>query len=195
MNTTSKEFTLYPRASSLHKKSGFTLIELLVVVAIIGILATVVLSSLSSARESARDAKRLNDVKTIQTALEMYANDNGGLYPIIPSWAGSHSDSWADLEEILGTTLPVDPLNKSDAGSSAAAFNDGYVYSYYARDGSDQCNGKGYMLVFNLEGKKGNGNNDGVTLCPHSRSYGDAFVIGMDGKGRLKTPDLSGDPK
>lgn len=61
--------------------SGFTLIELLVVIAIIGILASVVISSLDDARASARDTKRLLEVKQLQTALEVYANKNGGRYP------------------------------------------------------------------------------------------------------------------
>lgn len=62
---------------------GFTLIELLVVIAIIGILASVVLASLSDARASARDAARLSEVKQLQTALELYANANNNNYPCI----------------------------------------------------------------------------------------------------------------
>lgn len=64
---------------------GFTLIELLVVIAIIGILSSVVLASLNSAREKARDAKRISDVKQIQLALELYADSNNGLYPFATS--------------------------------------------------------------------------------------------------------------
>lgn len=176
------------------KSKGFTLIELLVVVAIIGILATVVLASLSSARESARDAKRLSDIKTIQTALEMYANDNSGRYPATSGWQGSHTDSWADLESLLGTTLPVDPLNTSDAGSEAA-FDGDYVYSFYRHTTSNFCFGRAYMLVFNLEGKNGDGDNDGVTFCNKSFNHGNAFVVGMNGDGSFTTPDLSGTPK
>ncbi|MFA6995612.1 MAG: prepilin-type N-terminal cleavage/methylation domain-containing protein [Patescibacteria group bacterium] len=56
-------------------KSGFTLIELLVVIAIIGLLSTISILALNSARARARDAKRVADVKQIQTALEMYYND------------------------------------------------------------------------------------------------------------------------
>jgi len=62
------------------KQKGFTLIELLVVIAIIGILSAVVLVSLSSARQKSRDARRLSDIRQIQTALELYFNDVGS-YP------------------------------------------------------------------------------------------------------------------
>ena len=60
---------------------GFTLIELLVVIAIIGILASVVLASLNTSRGSARDAKRLSEAKQLQTALEIFRNNNDGAYP------------------------------------------------------------------------------------------------------------------
>ncbi len=61
-------------------KKGFTLIELLVVIAIIGLLSTLAIVALNSARQKSRDAKRVADVKQIQTALELYYNDNFG-YP------------------------------------------------------------------------------------------------------------------
>ena len=56
----------------LNSKKGFTLIELLVVIAIIGILSSVVLASLSTARQKSRDAKRISDVGQVQLALELY---------------------------------------------------------------------------------------------------------------------------
>lgn len=56
----------------MNRKKGFTLIELLVVIAIIGILASVVLASLNSARKKSRDARRIADVKQLQLALELY---------------------------------------------------------------------------------------------------------------------------
>lgn len=60
-------------------KKGFTLIELLVVIAIIGILASVVLVSLSSARQKGKDARVISDVQQIRTALE--SSYNGYAYP------------------------------------------------------------------------------------------------------------------
>lgn len=62
------------------KSHGFTLIELLVVIAIIGLLSSIVLASLNTARNKANDAARMADVKSLKTALELYYNDNNG-YP------------------------------------------------------------------------------------------------------------------
>lgn len=97
------------------KNKGFTLIELLVVIAIIGILSSVVLASLNTARQKSRDAKRIADIKQIQLALELYFDANRA-YP-------ASQLALATLETGLAPTyipaIPVDPLN---TGS--------YVYQY-----------------------------------------------------------------
>jgi prepilin-type N-terminal cleavage/methylation domain-containing protein len=58
---------------------GFTLIELLVVIAIIGILSSIVLVSLNSARKKGADARIISDVEQIRTTLE--SDFNGSSYP------------------------------------------------------------------------------------------------------------------
>ncbi len=65
--------------------SGFTLIELMVIIAIIGILAGVILTSLASARNKAKDARIKADVKSTRTLLEL--GFNGTQYPDL--WAPS----------------------------------------------------------------------------------------------------------
>src|ERR1035437_1702043 len=79
----------------MRNDKGFTLIELLVVVAIIGLLSSVVMASLNSARIKARDAKRAEDIHQIQTAVEMYYNDNGHYPNSSGAWASFDSPSYS----------------------------------------------------------------------------------------------------
>lgn len=63
--------------SRLTNRKGFTLIELLVVVAIIGILAAIAIPKFSSANESARGAKLQADLRTLDSAIQMYTAQKG----------------------------------------------------------------------------------------------------------------------
>lgn len=77
-----------------HLISGFTLIELLVVIAIIGVLASVVLASVNTARAKSRDARRKSDLNQLRLALELYYDANNA-YPstVGAPWFFSDPDS------------------------------------------------------------------------------------------------------
>lgn len=83
----------------MNKQKGFTLIELLVVIAIIGLLATIVLVSLNTARKKARDTRRIADFHQIAQALEFFY-DQVGKYPQSPGHA-TWSGHWAYFSECL----------------------------------------------------------------------------------------------
>ena len=85
-----------------NNQKGFTLIELLVVIAIIGLLSTLAVVSLNNARTKSRDARRIADVKQIQTALELFFTDNSQ-YPTAP--AATICDTASTLGEISGCCL------------------------------------------------------------------------------------------
>lgn len=59
------------------KQKGFTLIELLMVIAIISLIASIVLASLSDARARGRDATRIKQMFEIRAAIELYYSDHG----------------------------------------------------------------------------------------------------------------------
>ncbi len=100
-------------------KKGFTLIELLVVISLIGVLATLVIANMNSARERARDASRKSDLRNIQTALRLYYNDKGS-YPnsltFGTAWTDGSTTTYMNL-------LPSDPLSDQS-----------YVYTYTDSD-------------------------------------------------------------
>ena len=135
-------------------KKGFTLIELLVVIAIIGLLSTLAVVALNNARQKSRDARRVSDIKQIQTALELYFNDQS-LYPVLV--AGGilgltpqlclDEDGFSAACDVGGTTymakIPTNPSPENDGGCPG----DGYSY--------DSDDGSTYRITFCVGGITG----------------------------------------
>lgn len=126
----------------MSTKKGFTLIELLVVIAIIGLLSSVVIASLNTARAKSRDSKRLSDMISLRSALELYAVDNGGSYPSSGgSWRancpgyGGHPVTGATgyIPNLAPQYIPVLPLDPKPIGNP-------FCYLY-------RSNGVDYMLL------------------------------------------------
>ena len=126
-------------------KKGFTLVELLVVIAIIGILSTLSVVALNSARAKSRDARRLSDIKQIRTALDLYY-DSSSTYPAsctttlgTGNCACLTSVGWTNTSTtnctgtIFMQKVPSDPL------SSAS-----YTYT-------STSSGQSYEIVYKLE--------------------------------------------
>jgi prepilin-type N-terminal cleavage/methylation domain-containing protein len=115
-----------------NKKQAFTLIELLVVIAIIGVLSTLAVVALQNARKNARDAKRIADVKQMQTALELYFND-AGQYPATVTSTITYG---ANVYMATVPTAPIPPDGDCAEGdntysySPAGSENESYEISF-----------------------------------------------------------------
>ena len=165
------------------KKGGFTLIELLVVVAIIGILAAVVLSSVGATRAKARDTARTQAVHQLQVALELYRNSTGS-YPdssacgaTIPSnaWCnsvesltGTHWIRDKGVQAVLAPYIPIEPKDPlQGATTNWTPLNGGTIY-YYST-GAKAGGGKAYEIVYGLENTASPiQNQNGVRMCDGS---------------------------
>ena len=125
-----------------NTKRGFTLIELLVVIAIIGMLSSIVLASLNSARFKANDAKIRTDMHNLQLALQLYYDKNGSMpaNPIPGSGVNITSALQGLVTQGFISSLPTSPYAST-----------GYVYQYY-----DYGPGTiGALLVASLGGTPG----------------------------------------
>ncbi|MEI7452153.1 MAG: FISUMP domain-containing protein [Candidatus Falkowbacteria bacterium] len=113
------------RKNAAHSR-GFTLIELLVVIAIIGILATIAVVALQNARAKARDARRVADVKQMQTALELYFNDKQR-YPTAAEFTTGAIFSTSTQGTTTYMAIIPTPPTPADGGCSTSSAS-AYVY-------------------------------------------------------------------
>lgn len=167
-----RDSSLIPHHSSLT--SGFTLIELLTVISIIGILTTVITVNLGGARKQARDVRRQTDMGTIQSALELEANANGGRVSgtngqLVTSAGATAGQPWITDPALAAflSSVPSDPLVNDST----------YIYRYLTN-----TSGTMYFLDAVLEvGKQSDAN---LGTAPPSTNTAAAFVTGKywDGK-------------
>ncbi|MEK7106427.1 MAG: prepilin-type N-terminal cleavage/methylation domain-containing protein [Patescibacteria group bacterium] len=111
----------------LLKNRGFTLIELLVVIAIIAVLASIVIALLSQTKSKARDTKRIQDMKQLKTAIELFYSQNG-YYPTC-SGGNIHCDTTGAYGAL--STLEIVPTYIAEIKNDPQNTG-GYGY-YYAR--------------------------------------------------------------
>lgn len=147
----------------MSNRRGFTLVELLVVIAIIGLLSTLAVVSLGTARSKARDARRISDVKQIQTALELYFAD-AGVYPVenptaITLGTGGATDiltesGFENGSSPTGTTIYMGQVPQNFP--QPASIDD---YEYVTDAG-----GLTYTITFQLEGNVANINGAPATV-------------------------------
>jgi prepilin-type N-terminal cleavage/methylation domain-containing protein len=132
-------------------KRGFTLIELLIVIAIIGVLSSIVMVNVNTARAKARDTQRISDMGQLRIALELYYDSNGTYPP--------GNGSLGALSILVPTyiaKLPNDPLNTGTMPYWDWVNQNTYYYWGPMVD-NIYCGTLSYMLWYRLE-TKSNGN-------------------------------------
>ncbi|PIZ62323.1 hypothetical protein COY16_04700 [Candidatus Roizmanbacteria bacterium CG_4_10_14_0_2_um_filter_39_13] len=132
-------------------KFGFTLIELIVVISIIGLLATVGITSYTNVQKAARDSKRISDFIELVDAMTVYNIDNNS-YPGVDDYQGKHfsSSCSSDLSSDLLSKgylnkIPSDPLDNANCTDNS---DTAYFYGF---DSAHCCEASYCISINKLE--------------------------------------------
>lgn len=137
------------------KSRGFTLIELMVVIAIIGMLSSVVIASLNSARIKARNVARNSEVEQLRSAFGLGADSNGNL----PSSGGGYAcvssncyEGWSPYVANSGVDAVTAPFIKkpTDPTGGTRGYG-GFLYFDPSTWGGTAAFPSGYYLNWLLE--------------------------------------------
>ncbi len=129
--------------ASRNKQKGFTLVEVTVTVAIVGILASLVLVSIQSIRQSSRDKQRISDLAQLQFALRLY-NDIHGTYRVAGSGSGGNGTGWVSYEGGGGYARSV----------ARALYEEGFLPTANFHDPSVSLNVAGGYMIYLCDGGK-----------------------------------------
>jgi len=143
---------------------GFTLVEILVVLAIIGIIVGIATISVSTIRQKSRDIKRLKEVDSVRTALQMYFY-NEGQYPNSITFGSTLTGSSSS-----STYMALLPTNPSPRNDGICPDND---YAYYTTATSTN-----YKLDFCLSTPVGNVSSGQKCATPQGILNQSCFVCG-----------------
>ncbi|HXY18258.1 MAG TPA: type II secretion system protein [Candidatus Nitrosopolaris sp.] len=108
------------------RNQGFTIVELLIVIVVIGILATLVITTYNGVQSKARDTKRKTDINALQGQVEAY-NTNAGFYPTL---ADMNDSAWRSTNmKGLDPSALNDPQNPNPT-STLCATTTAHCYVY-----------------------------------------------------------------
>jgi general secretion pathway protein G len=137
--------------SSKQKAIGFTLIELLVVIAVIGILAAILIPTLSAARQRGNLTKSIANARSIGQATLLYAQSNKSNYPVWHNYTTAQY-WWQALRDYLGEDNEVfhspahEEFDATDDNTIAATISYGWNYTVMGRHIGDTSKTGDYVL-------------------------------------------------